>query len=98
MYRVLVVDDEEMITDSLAGMLEETPQYELDVYKAYSGTEALRLLNEFQFDIVVSDICMPGITGIELAKISGRNGLCAMLFSRRVMMIFIMPSRQSGKG
>ena len=35
MYRVLVVDDEEMITDSLAGMLEETPQYELDVYKAY---------------------------------------------------------------
>ena len=56
MYRVLVVDDEEMITDSLAGMLEETPQYELDVYKAYSGTEALRLLNEFQFDIVVSDI------------------------------------------
>ena len=37
MYRVLVVDDEEMITDSLAGMLEETPQYELDVYKAYSG-------------------------------------------------------------
>ena len=68
MYRVLVVDDEEMITDSLAGMLEETPQYELDVYKAYSGTEALRLLNEFQ------------------------------LFSRRVMMIFIMHSRQSGKG
>ena len=69
MYRVLVVDDEEMITDSLAGMLEETPQYELDVYKAYSGTEALRLLNEFQ-----------------------------LLFSRRVMMIFIMHSRQSGKG
>ena len=86
MYRVLVVDDEEMITDSLAGMLEETPQYELDVYKAYSGTEALRLLNEFQFDIVVSDICMPGITGIELAK------------NIRQKWPFIMPSRQSGKG
>lgn len=81
MYRVLVVDDEEMITDSLAGMLEETPQYELDVYKAYSGTEALRLLNEFQFDIVVSDICMPGITGIELAKnIRQKWPLCHVIF------------------
>lgn len=64
LYRILVVDDEELITDSLAGMLAEAPQYELDVYKAYSGSEALELLNEQQFDIVVSDICMPGISGI----------------------------------
>lgn len=68
MYRVLVVDDEEMITDSLAAMLSETERFELDVYRAYSGTEAFQLLNEYQFDIVISDICMPGTTGIELAK------------------------------
>ena len=68
LYRILVVDDEELITDSLAGMLAEAPQYELDVYKAYSGSEALELLNEQQFDIVVSDICMPGISGIGLAQ------------------------------
>ena len=68
MYRVLVVDDEEMITDSLAGMLAETPQFELDVYKAYSGTEALRLLNEFQFDIVVSDICTLGLPALSWLK------------------------------
>lgn len=68
MYRILVIDDEELITDSLAGLLEETSLYDLDVYKAYSGSEALRFLNEFQIDIVVSDISMPGITGIELAK------------------------------
>ena len=48
LYRILVVDDEELITDSLAGMLAEAPQYELDVYKAYSGSEALELLNEQQ--------------------------------------------------
>ena len=81
MYRVLVVDDEEMITDSLAAMLGETTQFELDVYRAYSGTEAFRLLNEYQFDIVVSDICMPGTTGIELAKgIRQKWPLCQVIF------------------
>lgn len=81
MYRVLVVDDEEMITDSLAVMLEETEEFELDVYKAYSGTEAFRLLNEYQFDIVISDICMPGTTGIELAKgIRQKWPLCRVIF------------------
>lgn len=81
MYRVLVVDDEEMITDSLAGMLEETSRFELDVYKAYSGTEALQLLNAFQFDIVISDICMPGTTGIELAQnIRQKWPLCHVIF------------------
>lgn len=81
LYRVLVVDDEEMITDSLAGMLEESDRYELDVYKAYSGKEALRLLDEFQVDIVVSDICMPGITGIELAgQIRKKWPMCHVIF------------------
>lgn len=81
LYRILVVDDEELITDSLAGMLSEAPQYELDVYKAYSGSEALELLNEQQFDIVVSDICMPGISGIGLAqKIREKWPLCHVIF------------------
>ena len=72
LYRILVVDDEE---------LAEAPQYELDVYKAYSGSEALELLNEQQFDIVVSDICMPGISGIGLAqKIREKWPLCHVIF------------------
>ncbi|MFR6468674.1 MAG: helix-turn-helix domain-containing protein [Lachnospiraceae bacterium] len=62
-------------------MLAEAPQYELDVYKAYSGSEALELLNEQQFDIVVSDICMPGISGIGLAqKIREKWPLCHVIF------------------
>lgn len=81
MYRVLIVDDEEMITDSLANMLEETGRYELDVYKAYSGTEALLLLGRYQFDIVISDICMPGINGISLAEsIRQKWPLCHVIF------------------
>ncbi|MCD8106174.1 MAG: response regulator [Lachnospiraceae bacterium] len=81
MYRLLVVDDEEMITDSLARMLEETERYELDIYKAYSGREALRLLNEYSFDIVISDISMPGMSGVDLAGIICRRWpLCHVIF------------------
>lgn len=68
MYRLLVVDDEDIITDSLAYMLETTPRIELDVYKAYSAIEALAYCRKSAFDIVVTDIQMPGMSGIELLK------------------------------
>lgn len=68
MYRILVVDDEELITDSLAGMLSTAPGLELDVYKAYSAPEAMERLRGTSFDIVVTDIQMPGMSGVELLK------------------------------
>ncbi|MDR1902846.1 MAG: response regulator [Treponema sp.] len=68
MYRILVVDDEDIITDSLAHMLESDVRFELDVYKAYSAVEALERLEKMSFDIVITDIQMPGRTGIELLK------------------------------
>lgn len=81
MYRLLVVDDEDFITNSLAFMLESTPQFELDVYKAYSAFQALEYLNRFSFDIVVTDIQMPGMTGIELAeKIYSQWPSCQIIF------------------
>lgn len=81
MYRLLVVDDEDFITDSLAYMLESTPLFELDVYKAYSAPEALDYLNKFAFDIVVTDIQMPGMSGVELLKeIHGKWPSCQVIF------------------
>lgn len=81
MYRILVVDDEEMITDSLATMLQETKVFELDVYKAYSGTEALEILNKYRMDIVISDICMPQMNGIDLvSRIREKWPACQVIF------------------
>ena len=40
---------------------------DLDICKAYSGSEALEWLNRTKIDIVITDICMPGIDGLELA-------------------------------
>lgn len=69
MYRLLIVDDEVIITDGLCEVLSNLNDVELDVYKAYSGQEALNLLNRTRIDIILTDICMPGMDGIQLLKI-----------------------------
>jgi CheY-like chemotaxis protein len=60
--RVLLVDDQVLVLRATAGMLRE-----LDVVTAGSGAEALARLQEgSHFDVVVSDVAMPGINGPEL--------------------------------
>ncbi|KAI7261642.1 hypothetical protein KC345_g9690 [Hortaea werneckii] len=66
MHQLLIIDDQTAIADDLADML---PWSEIGigiVHKAYSGREALELLYEHSIDIVVTDIRMPGMSGLEL--------------------------------
>ncbi|UJF31407.1 response regulator [Paenibacillus hexagrammi] len=67
MYRMLIVDDEEIITDGLFGVFSQL-NLGLDVYKAYSGLEALDLMRSTRVDIVLSDIRMPGMDGLKLMQ------------------------------
>jgi PAS domain S-box-containing protein len=60
--RVLVVDDEPLVASLLRRML--APQH--DVLVATSGQEALRALDEGNFDAIVCDVMMPGMTGMDL--------------------------------
>lgn len=59
---VMVVDDEVDFVDVLAERLETR---DFIVHKAYSGDEALRLLDEHKVDVVILDVVMPGKSGIE---------------------------------
>lgn len=60
--RVLLVDDQTLVLKASASMLRE-----LDVVTASSGAEALaRLAEGSHFDVIVSDVTMPGLTGPEL--------------------------------
>jgi signal transduction histidine kinase/ActR/RegA family two-component response regulator len=62
--RVLIVDDEEFIT----GMVQEALRLSMGctVEKASGGRKAIAKLQESEFDLVVSDIRMPGMDGLEL--------------------------------
>ncbi|WP_438449319.1 response regulator transcription factor [Gorillibacterium sp. sgz5001074] len=72
MYRLLIVDDEEMITDGLYDTLAGC-NMGLDLCKAYSGKEALGWLHRTRIDIVLSDIRMPRIDGMQLLSIIKQN-------------------------
>lgn len=62
--RVLVVDDERLITDTVVQILNI---HGYDAFGAYSANEALKLAENFLPDFLLSDVMMPGTNGIDLA-------------------------------
>jgi len=72
MYKILVVDDEKYSRDYISKYIKENMGEYFDVYSASDAKEALDILASVKTDIVITDIKMPGMSGIELAaRISG---------------------------
>src|SRR3982751_5343945 len=69
--RVLAVDDEPPALDELAYLLRADPRVAV-VHTAGDATEALRVLRDSDIDVVFLDIRMPGLDGMELARVLGR--------------------------
>ncbi|NEA86544.1 response regulator transcription factor [Streptomyces sp. SID9913] len=67
MTRVLVVDDQFLIRAGLVGLLRAAPGIDV-VGEASSGGEAVTLAAETAPDVVLMDIRMPGMTGIEATE------------------------------
>ncbi|MBF0484775.1 MAG: response regulator [Candidatus Omnitrophica bacterium] len=65
MTKILVVDDEELLRDRLKSLLELDDH---EVFLAESGLRGLEVFNEKKPDIVISDIRMPGMDGIEMLE------------------------------
>ena len=63
--RVLVVDDEPMIVSLLSTILRERGW---DVTEARSGTDGIDQLDRARFDVILTDLVMPGDSGIDLLR------------------------------
>ena len=62
--KVLVADDEQVIANTLAIILNQAG---FEARAVYSGEKAIEALDSFQPDMLISDVIMTGMTGIEAA-------------------------------
>lgn len=65
MADILIVDDNEVTVKSVEHLLSKEGYV---VVSATNGREAMRLLNDFNFDLVVTDLMMPFVSGTDLVK------------------------------
>jgi DNA-binding response OmpR family regulator len=69
--RVLVVDDDQDARESLATALAQSGYL---VQVASDGRDALARLESWPADLVVSDVCLPGMSGVELLRAFRQRG------------------------
>lgn len=67
MIELLLVDDHELVRAGIRRILEDTPGIKV-IGEASSGEEALKLVREKRPDIVIMDVNMPGIGGLECTR------------------------------
>ncbi len=66
--KILICDDHKIVRDGLRQILSQLDDVEL-IGEAASGSEALEILKEVFFNILLLDITMPGISGLEVLEI-----------------------------
>lgn len=65
MIRVLIADDHQLVREGLRGLLEAAPEFEVAA-EAATGDETLAQVKRNAFDVVLLDLSMPGLSGIDL--------------------------------
>ena len=82
--KILVIDDEELIIKSLSRLLEKNGY---EVFVAKNGQDAVIMTEEEDFDLILADIRMPGMNGVETVEhiYKGISTKC----KRKIPTIFI---------
>lgn len=75
MIRILIVDDEAPIRDLLAKTISEHGEDYAVVGVAGDGDEAIERCRELKPDIIITDICMPAVSGLEFLRTARAEGL-----------------------
>jgi PAS domain S-box-containing protein len=72
--RIVLVDDHIIVRQGIAGLLAEEPDFEI-IGEASDGASAVNLVSEVRPDVVLMDISMPGMNGIEATQIIHKEWL-----------------------
>lgn len=76
--KILLVDDEKDIVDLIEEVLRQDNFK--NIRKAYTGTDAIQICRAFQPDVIVLDIMLPDVDGIEVCKQIREFSFCSILF------------------
>jgi len=76
MLRILIVEDSGAMRSYVRGVLESATELgsDVEIVEASSGFDALRLLPRQSYDLVITDINMPDINGLELIRFVRASG------------------------
>ena len=77
-HKILLVDDEKDIVDLIQEVLQQDGFH--TIQKAYTGLEALQICREFQPDVVILDMMLPDLDGLEVCKKIREFSYCSILF------------------
>lgn len=78
---ILIADDEPLARERLLRLLEQLPGYQVLEQTAANGQEAIDLCARLKPDILLLDICMPGLTGLQVsAQINNQKTPPAVIF------------------
>ena len=81
MYRVLLVDDEQIERMALAKKIDRYYGDKVNIYQAVNGREAVAMCSEQKNDIIIMDISMPEMNGVMAAKyIRQMDDKCSIVF------------------
>ena len=81
MYRVLLVDDEQIERMALAKKIDRYYGDKVNIYQAVNGREAVDMCSEHKNDIIIMDISMPEMNGVMAAKyIRQIDDKCSIIF------------------
>ena len=70
-FKVLIVDDSKSTRDFITAAIEQLDGFV--VFESASGFEALKILPRHRFDLIITDINMPDINGLELINFVKKN-------------------------
>lgn len=81
--KILIVDDEKLIAQGVAYVIRQFGEDYGPVDAAFSGSEALEKMEAARYDLTITDVAMPGLSGLDLIQEAKARGLCDDFWPRR---------------
>lgn len=98
--RIVLADDHRIMREGLAAMLRQEPDFDV-VGQADDGAALVRITRKLQPDVVITDVSMPGLNGIEairriLEEAPGVKVLCLSVHTEKLLVAAVMDAGAAG--